>query len=563
MSTAESAPLAETPDLQGAFPRLSDEQIGMLAQHGERRRTQQDEILFREGDEHYDFFVVLEGKVAVIAGYGGHERLIAVHGPGRFLGELSLLTNQAALFTTVVREPGEVLVVPVERLRELISQDSVLGDLILRAFLLRREMLIGLGAGFTIIGSRYSHDTRRLREFCARNRLPHRWIDLETDDETEALLRELDIDPEETPVVIWRGRDVLRNPSNADLARLIGLRQPSAPDDVCDLVVVGTGPAGLAASVYGASEGMETVALDAVATGGQASTSSKIENYLGFPSGISGAELAERATIQAEKFGARISVPAEATSLRRDDGHYVVGLDDGESVSARTVVIATGVHYRRLDLPRMEEFESASVYYAATLMEAQLCSGNPVAVIGGGNSAGQATVFLSKYASPVHLIVREADLSAHMSRYLIDRIERSPNAQVHVHTEVREPLGEDGILQRLVVEDNQTGKRRTIDARLLFVFIGAQPHTRWLEHELALDDKGFVLTGPVAASATDENGHQPLLLETSLPGVLAVGDVRSGSVKRVASAVGEGAMAVRLAYEHLQGTGQAQQTAGG
>jgi thioredoxin reductase (NADPH) len=226
-------------------------------------------------------------------------------------------------------------------------------------------------------------------------------------------------------------------------------------------------------------------------------------------------------------------------------------------------VIATGVHYRRLDLPRMEEFESASVYYAATLMEAQLCSGDPVAVVGGGNSAGQATVFLSKYASPVHLIVREADLSAHMSRYLIDRIERSPNVQVHVHTEVREPLGEDGILQRLVVEDNQTGKRRTIDARLLFVFIGAQPHTRWLGHELALDDKGFVLTGRAAASATDENGHQPLLLETSLPGVLAVGDVRSGSVKRVASAVGEGAMAVRLAYEHLQGTGQAQQTAGG
>src|SRR4051812_14804577 len=341
----------------------------MLAQHGERRPTQRDEVLFREGDDRYDFFVVLAGKVAVVSGYGGQERLIAVHGPGRFLGELSLLTGQAALFTAVVREPGEVLAVPIERLRELISQDSVLGDLILRAYLLRRELLIGLGAGFTIVGSRYSPETRRLREFFARNRLPHRWIDLEQDEGAEALLREVGVTPEETPIVIWRGRDVLRNPGNADLARMIGLRPPSAPEDICDLVVVGAGPAGLAASVYGASEGLDTVTLDAVATGGQAGTSSKIENYLGFPSGISGAELAERATIQAEKFGARISVPAEATSLRREEGHHVIGLDDGETVSARAVVIATGVRYRRLDVPRMDEFEEASVYYAATLME--------------------------------------------------------------------------------------------------------------------------------------------------------------------------------------------------
>jgi thioredoxin reductase (NADPH) len=552
VSAAEPAPLAETPDLYGAFPRLSDEQLGMLSQHGERRPTRPDEVLFREGDERYDFFVVLEGKVAVVAGYGGEERLIAVHGPGRFLGELGLLTGQAALATAVVGEPGEMLVVPAERLRELISQDSGFGDLILRAFLLRREMLIGLGTGFTIVGSRYSPDTRRLREFCARNRLPHRWIDLEEDEDAEALLREVGVTPEETPIVIWRGRDVLRKPTNAELATMVGLRLPSAPEDVCDLIVVGTGPAGLAAAVYGASEGLETVALDAFATGGQAGTSSKIENYLGFPSGISGAELAERATIQAEKFGARISVPAEAASLEQRGDHYVVGLDGAEAVFARTVVIATGVRYRKLEVPRMDEFEGASVYYAATVMEAQLCRGDPVAVIGGGNSAGQATLFLARYASPVHLVVREGDLAENMSRYLIDRIERNPAVDVRLNTEVRELRGANGILQGILVEDNRTGERSEVDARKLFVFIGAAPNTRWLGDQLALDDRGFVLTGPQAA----RDGSQPQLLETSRRGVFAVGDVRSGSIKRVAAAVGEGAMAVRLAYEQLESSGQ-------
>jgi thioredoxin reductase (NADPH) len=560
LSVEHSAPLEETPDADGAFPRLSDEQIGMLAQHGERRSTTQGEVLFREGDERYDFFVVLEGKVAVMAGYGGEERRIAVHGPGRFLGELSLLTGHAAFFTAVVQEAGEVLVVPVERLKELISQYPVLGDLILRAYLLRRELLIGLGAGFTIVGSRYSPDTRRLREFCARNRLPHRWIDVEHDEGAEALLREAGVAPAETPIVIWRGREVMRNPSNAELARRIGLRIPRAPETVLDLVVVGTGPAGLAASVYGASEGLSTVALEAVATGGQAGTSSKIENYLGFPTGISGAELAERATIQAEKFGARISVPCEATALEQRDGNHVVRLDDGEEVCARTVVIATGARYRRLQVPRLEEFEGVSVYYAATLMEAQLCQDDPVVVVGGGNSAGQATLFLARYARPVRLLVRGGALGENMSRYLVDRIEGDPAVEVHLHAEVREPVGSDGILRALVVEDNRTGERRELDARLLFVFIGAEPHTDWLRDEVALDDHGFVLTGPQAAGAAEgagleDGGRQPLLLETSRPGVLAVGDVRSGSIKRVASAVGEGAMAIRLVFEHLEDRG--------
>jgi thioredoxin reductase (NADPH) len=547
--------LAETPDRYGAFPRLSDAQIETLARHGERQRVEPSEALFREGDKRYDFFVVLDGKVMVVSGYGGEERMIAVHGPRRFLGELSLLTGQAAFFTAVVREPGEVLVVPVERLRALVTQDTVLGDIVLRAYLLRREMLIGLGAGFQIVGSRFSPDSRSLREFAARNRLPYRWIDLEEDEAAEALLNGLDVAPEETPVVIWRGNQVLRNPSNEELAQMIGLRARSVAEDVCDLLVVGAGPAGLAAAVYGASEGLGTVALDAVATGGQAGTSPRIENYLGFPSGISGAELANRAEIQAEKFGARISVPAEATALDERDGYYVVRFDDGSEATARTVLITTGARYRKLDVPRLEELEGTCVYYAATMMEAHLCRGDPVAVVGGGNSAGQATLFLAQHTTKVTLLIRHEDLGRDMSRYLADRIERSPKVEVLRTTEVRELVG-DRALEALVVENNQTGERRRIEARELFVFIGAKPHTGWLGDKLALDDRGFVLTGravrPAENGEGQDAGHEPYLLETSLPGVFAAGDVRSGSIKRVASAVGEGAMAIRLVHARLQ-----------
>jgi thioredoxin reductase (NADPH) len=542
---AEPGPLVETPDSDGAFPRLSDEEIRRLAARGERRRTQPGEVLFREGDEHYDFFVVLEGKVAVVQGDGdGDEQVIAVHGPRRFLGELSLLTGQAAFFTAVVREAGEVLVVPVARLRRLVALDAGLGDLILRAYLLRRELLIGIGAGFRIVGSRYSPDTRRLREFAGRNRLPHRWVDLEEDAAAETLLRELSIAPEETPVVIW-GREVLRNPSNVELARRIGLPAPRPPQDVVDLVVVGAGPGGLAAAVYGASEGLTTMTLDAVATGGQAGTSSRIENYLGFPSGISGAELAERATIQAEKFGAQLSVPAQATALEPRDGYYAVTIADGPTVTGRTVVIATGARYCKLPIPGLERFEGTSVFYAATLIEAQMCRGDPIAVVGGGNSAAQATLFLARHAGQVRLLIRDGDLGKSMSRYLADRIERNRDVEVLRHTEVREAIGNES-LEALVVEDNRTGEGQVLPTRALFVFIGAEPHTDWLGNEVALDDRGFVLTGIQA------NRDPPALpLETSLPGVLAVGDVRSGSIKRVASAVGEGAMAVKLVHDHL------------
>jgi thioredoxin reductase (NADPH) len=543
---AEAEPLLETPDGDGAFPRLSDEQVRRLAARGERRRTRPGDILFREGDERYDFFVVLEGKVAIVQGYGGgDEQLIAVHGPRRFLGELSLLTGQAAFFTAVVREAGEVLVVPVDRLRRLVSHDAALGDLILRAYLIRRELLIGIGAGFRIVGSRFSPDTRRLREFATRNRLPHRWIDLEEDAAAETLLRELSVAPDETPVVIWSGREVLRNPSNVELARRIGLPVPRPHEAISDLVVVGAGPGGLAAAVYAASEGLTTVTLDAIATGGQAGTSPRIENYLGFPAGISGAELAERATFQAEKFGAQLSVPAEAIGLEPRDGHYAVRIADGPAVTGRTVVIATGARYCKLPVPGIERFEGTSVFYAATLIEALMCRDDPIAVVGGGNSAGQATLFLARHAQKVWLLLRSDDLGNSMSRYLADRIERNPAVEVVLHTEVREALGTE-LLEALVVEDNQTGERRTLPALALFVFIGAVPHTGWLGDKVALDDRGFVLTGAQASA-----NRPSRLLETSLPGVLAVGDVRSGSIKRVASAVGEGAMAVKFVHDHL------------
>jgi thioredoxin reductase (NADPH) len=552
--TQATEQLAETPDRDGAYPRLTEDQIARLAAEGQRRQVAAGEVLFREGDERYDFYVVLHGRVAMVDQFGlPEERVIAVHGERRFLGELGLLTGQAAFYTAVVSEPGDVLVVPVQRLSELVTQDVALADVVLRAYIVRRELLIGLGAGFRVIGSRFSPDARRLREFAARNRLPHRWIDLEEDQATEALLRELGVAPEETPVVIWN-RQVLRNPSNEELGREIGLPVPREPRAACDLLVVGAGPAGLAAAVYGASEGLDTVVLDAVATGGQAGTSSKIENYLGFPAGISGAELAERATIQARKFGGRILVPSEAVAAQPQDGHYVVRLDDGAEICARVMVVATGARYRRLDVPGLDRFEGDSVYYAATLMEARVCAGDPVAVVGGGNSAGQAALFLARYATEVHVLVRGHSLTADMSRYLADRIVREPRVSVMLETEVREVEG-DATLEAVIAEDRARGRRLRIPARALFVFIGAEPHTDWLGGLVALDRNGFVLTGPDAresAAHGDRSNPRPrLLLETSRPGVLAVGDVRSGSIKRVASAVGEGAMAVRLVHEHM------------
>jgi thioredoxin reductase (NADPH) len=540
----------ETPDIYGCYPRLSDIQMATLSPLGGRRPTAPGEILFREGDQSCDFFVVSAGKVAVVEGYGTPaEQVIGVHGPGRFLGELSLLSGEALLVTAVTVDPGEVLQIPASGLRGLITHDPAVGDLILQAYLSRRSLLIGLGAGLKIIGSGFSPRARRLRDFTTRNRLPYRWIDLEADERAEQLLRRLDVPAEETPIVILYGRDILRNPSNAELAAALGLSAPAAGREVCDLVVVGAGPAGLAAAVYAASDGLATVVVDALATGGQAGTSSRIENYLGFPSGISGAELAERAAIQARKFGANIHIPAEAVSLARRGDYHEVGLDHGLTLCGRMVVLASGVRYRKLQVVSEDRVQSTSVYYAASQAEAQLCRSDPVGVLGGGNSAAQASLFLAHHASVVRLIINGDDLGANMSRYLADQIQHSDRIDVIMNSEVCELAGRD-TLEAVVVMDVRTGARRAFPARALFVFIGADPHTGWLRDKIALDERGFVRTG----NATDAgNGagaaKRPMPLETSQSGVFAAGDVRSGSIKRVASAVGEGAMAMAMVHE--------------
>lgn len=560
-------PDTETADLYGAYPRLSETQLAALEDQGTRRAVQPGEVLVRAGDPYCDFMVVLSGKVAVIEGADiegadSDGRVIAVHGPGRFLGEIGMLTGQALLMSAVVREAGEVLDVPIDGLRDVVSGDPALGDLILRACLIRRSLHVMLGVGLRIVGSRHSPDARRLREFAARNRLPHRWLDLEEDRDADRLVEELGIIPAELPVVIWRGTQVLRNPSNEELAQLIGLRQqPASSHPGCDLLVVGAGPAGLAAAVSGASEGLTTIVLDAVATGGQAGTSSRIENYLGFPAGISGAELTDRAVIQAKKFGAVLTVPARAAKLELDAGHHLLGLESGEPLRARSVLIATGVQYRRLDVPGMDRLEPVSVYYAATEMEANQCQRDAVVVVGGGNSAGQATVFLSQYASRVILVVRNDHLDTDMSRYLADRIAGLSRVDVRLHSEVAELKG-DQTLEAVVVQDRHSKERQIVPARSLFVFIGSEPRTQWLPEDVARDDHGFVLTGEAAEAAHPRGADTPgaarpvLLLETTRRGVFACGDVRSGSVKRVAAAVGDGSLSVRLIHEHLATIGR-------
>jgi thioredoxin reductase (NADPH) len=543
--------LDEPADSQGAFPRLTEDQRARLRAAGEVRTVSPGDVLFADGDADYPFFVVESGAVAIVQGYGRENRVVAIHGPHRFLGELNLLTGAPAYLSAVVRDAGEVIEVPAAQLRKVVSDDENLSNLILRAYLGRRAILIDLGAGVRLVGSRYSSDSRRLREFLTRNRVPYQWMDLDGDEEAEKLLQALGVKPAETPVVVG-GRDVLRNPTNARLADMLGLSSRGTPPAMCDLVIVGGGPAGLAAALYGASEGLDTQAIDAIAFGGQASTSARIENYLGFPTGISGSELAERAELQAKRLGARLVVPAPAVGLAEEDGHFAIALADGAVVNGRTVIVATGAQYRKLDLPDLERYEGLGVYYAATQAEAQLCYGDPVVIVGGGNSAGQAAMFMSRDAASCRLMIRGDDLSSSMSRYLIDELERREQVELLTHREVVELKGEDS-LEAIVVADNRTGEREELEAKALFVFIGADPHTDWLRGHVAMDEHCFVLAGrdlqEDQLAAYGDDG--PYFLETSRSGIFAVGDVRSGSIKRVASAVGEGSMAVRLVHQRL------------
>jgi len=494
-------------------------------------------------------YVILPGRVAIIDDLGGlQERVLLEYGPRGFLGEYNLLTGQAAYVSAVAVGPARLIEIKPGGLRELMAQEEALSELILGALLRRIAVMIGLHTGLSIIGSGYSADARRLLEFTARNQIPHSWVDVEHDAAAEAMLRDLGVTPDQAPVVTW-GPRVLNNPTNAQLARALGLAPSPGPAQVVDLLVAGAGPAGLAASVYGASEGLSTLTLESTAVGGQAGTSTRIENYLGFPAGLSGADLAARAALQAAKFGARITAPCQAAGLEPRAGMTVVHLADGTMVGARAVIIATGARYRRLALHGLASLEGTSVYYAATPEEASRHASDAVAVVGGGNSAGEAAIFLAAHTRRVYLLVRRGDLAATMSRYLIDQLARRPNVEVLAHTEVAALKGE-GELHGLMVTDRRNGSRRDLDARALFVFIGADPHTEWLNGVLALDRAGFILTGhDVPATSGPGGGRLPL--ETSVPGVFAVGDVRSGSVKRVASAVGEGSMAVRFIHDDL------------
>jgi thioredoxin reductase (NADPH) len=547
-----AAEVPETVDRDGAFPRLDDEQRARLRNLGSRRKVEPGEVLFAAGDVGTDFFVIESGAVAIVQGLGQENRVIAVHGPHRFLGELGLLAGQRLYLSGVVRDAGEVIQLPVEALREIVSEDKTLSDLILGAFIARRSILIDVGTGIKLIGSRFSPDSRRLREFLARNRMPHQWIDLEEDQEADALLTGLAVKPDQTPVVIASGGEILRNPSNAELGKAIGLGSQGSPPALCDLIVVGAGPAGLAASLYAASEGLDVQCVEAIASGGQAGTSARIENYLGFPAGISGSELAQRAGVQAIKFGSRLAVPAAAVALSSTPGRHEIKLSNGDVATGRTVVIATGAQYRRLDVARLEEFEGGGVYYAATQAEAQLCAGDPVVIVGGGNSAGQAAMFLSERTSQCRLLIRGDDLGKSMSRYLVDQIDRNHSIEVKTHSQVVE-LGGERELESVTVADTRSGERTRLPARALFVFIGASPHTEWLKDQLATDPAGFLLTGRdvQGEDLREFKNDQPLFLETSRPGIFAVGDVHSGSIKRVASAVGEGSMAVRIIHQRL------------
>ena len=543
-------------------PMLRDDQIEVLSSYGRTRKTEVGEILFRAGDTSNNFVVVLEGEVEVVDDFAGDARTIGVFREGRFPGELNMLTGQAMYLTAVVRQGGEVLEIPREKLKEVVTEEPNLSDIILKAFLARRAYLMRAGVGLRIIGSRHSGDATRLREIAARNRLPHAWIELEEEPEAaKALLERFGAKPSETPVTVWQGEEVLKNPTNAEFARTTGLEIDAPQDLTYDLVVVGAGPAGLGAAVYGASEGLSTLAPESTALGGQAGTSSRIENYPGFPAGLSGFELASRILVQADKFGARTAVPREAVGLGRgEDGLYRIALSEGGEVAARSVIIATGAHYRRLGVPQLERFEGVSVHYAATQAEVQSCEGEEVAVVGGGNSAGQAVLFLAGRTRRVYLLIRGDDLRKGMSRYLVDRIMATGNVELLANTEVRDLVGENH-LEGIMVENNLTRARRTLGARALFVFIGAEANTGWLKGVVELDARGFVLAGRELDGSALEEGSQhehsrePFLLETSLPGVFAAGDVRSGSIKRCASAVGEGAMAVRFVHQYLADAG--------
>ncbi len=542
--------------IEKIFPKLTPAQIGRIAAHGRTRSVQPGDVLIEQGDTSVPFFVVKTGEVEIVRPFGTNETLITIHGDGEFTGEVNMLSGRRSLVRARASKPGEVIELDHQDLIGLVQTDAELSDILMRAFILRRVELIAAGVGdLILIGSVYSAGTLRIKEFLMRNGHPYSYIDLEQDPDVQNLLDSFQVVAGDVPVLICRGQVVLRNPDNQQIADCLGFNESIDQTQVRDLVVVGAGPTGLAAAVYGASEGLDVVVLETGSPGGQAGSSSKIENYLGFPTGISGQDLAGRAYIQAQKFGAKMLI-ARATRIVCEHKPYIVEAENGARIPARTVLIATGAQYRKLPLKNLAQFEGAGVYYGATFVERQLCGGDEVIVVGGGNSAGQAAIFLAQTTKHVHVLVRSASLAASMSRYLIRRIEESPNVIVQPHTEIVALEGNHH-LDSVHWRNSKTGQTEKHDIRHIFVMTGADPNTGWLNGCIVLDAKGFINTGPdLSAENLSAAGwslkRQPYLLETSLPGIFAAGDVRGGSIKRVASAVGEGSTAISFVHNIIQ-----------
>jgi thioredoxin reductase (NADPH) len=538
------------------FPVLTPEQLDRMAGSGRKRSVDEGEVLIDVGEQALRIFIVLKGRLEIVRPDGGRQDFVRELGPGQFTGEVSTLAGQPAFVRIHAVAPTEVIEIDRERLLSIVQTDSALSDVLMRAYLLRRVELIARGLGDAVlVGSDHCAGTLRIREFLTRNNHPYSVIDLDRDTHVEDLLGRFNVSLADVPVLICRGQVVLRNPSNQQIADCLGFNKAVDTTKARDLVIVGAGPSGLAAGVYGASEGLDVLVVEASAPGGQAGASSKIENYLGFPTGISGHDLAAAAHAQAQKFGAQLMVARAATRLGCAKKPYTVGIDGELLVSARAIIIATGAEYRKLGIGNLASFEGAGVYYSATPMESQLCRGEEVIIVGGGNSAGQAAVFLAETARRVHLLVRSNDLAASMSRYLILRIEQNPSIVLRRSTEVVGLEGK-GHLERVTWRDTRTGESETQGIRHVFVMAGAVPNTRWLEGCVTLDGKGFIKTGTDLTKEDLALAHWPLtrmpfLLETSLPRVFAIGDVRSGNLKRVASAVGEGSTAVALVHRAL------------
>ena len=542
---------------EAMFPRLTAAQLERLRPLGRPRRFAAAETIYERGVAKRAFYVLLEGRVEIASLSRVGEERITVHGAGEFLGEVDMMSGAHSLVQAKALDAATLLEIDLADLRHIVQADAELSELFLRAFALRRAYLIAntLG-GAVLIGSSHSADTLRLKAFLVRNGHPHVYLDVERDREVDALLEHFRIGPAEIPVMMCRGRDrAMRNPSNAEVAAALGLDRAPEDGHVHDLVVVGAGPSGLAAAVYAASEGLDVLVLETSAPGGQAGSSSRIENYLGFPMGISGQDLADRAFLQAEKFGANLAVARAAVSLACADRQLRIVSADGGTVQGRAVVVATGAAYRKLAVPDLGRFEGVGVYYGATRVEAQLCGEQEVTVVGGGNSAGQAAVFLSGIARHVHLLVRGAGLADSMSRYLIRRIEESPAITFRPHTQI-EALEGDGRLERIWWRSAAAPAPECRDIRHVFSMTGADANTGWLGDCLTLDARRFIKTGLDLAPTELEAAQwplrrRPLQFETSLPGVFAVGDVRAGSMKRVASAVGEGSAVVQLVHNAL------------